>query len=245
MVQITSCVTRKFFFQELLRARFPTRVLATLLNCFGLAVVFLVGNAMAGVRVELQHTKTNEKLYCSLPDDVLAKNLDLAHATLEWCFKACEIHGIRESSSSHFNVSDFSVDPVLSAADTQLAKEITPPACLPYEPISLVAKSKGNVCLRWGVTEKIYGLLVEYSGEGHRLAVKFPQLRCNVADALAPKRRPKSDNLWGIYLAVPEKDKGKFMKFVGRQVVVTGSLSKFVQNDYSELQLKDVKLMND
>lgn len=85
---------------------------------------------------------------------------------LEWCVKACEVHGYTQLTGFDlFAASDFSTLPKLGRAFWPIAEKITPQKCLPFQPLPQT-REIGKKCLDYGKRIRVEGLLADYDGWG-------------------------------------------------------------------------------
>ena len=160
---------------------------------------------------------------------------------LEWCVKACEIHGYSQQNGYELaEVSDYTLPPRLGRSLWPWARKMTPSQCLPYRPV-MTKRIKNPKCLEYRQRVTVEGMLAIYGGSG--LIIKDVRPHCIRADARNPLWMPEADNLGGLTLVIPEADQHPFKDRIGEQVVLTGMLEYRVHEDTASRNLVDVELM--
>lgn len=210
------------------------------LPVFLLILVACPVSAMDRAIVDLSHFKS--KLTVSCNARLAAGSTAAPEELLEWCVKACEVHGYdHEGSYSLDYVSDFTVPPRLARSLWPWARKITPSHCLPYQ---LVIKKpvSNEKCMKYRQRVTVKGLLAIYGGWG--LTLKDPSPGCIRADPRNPCRMPGAGNLNGLMLVMPEADQRRLEGRIGEQVVFSGVLELRVKGHSYVTNLEDVKLLD-
>jgi hypothetical protein len=160
---------------------------------------------------------------------------------LEWCVKACEIHGYSQQNGHGLaEVSDFTLPPRLDRSLWPWARKMTPTQCLPYRPV-MTKRVENAKCLEYRQRVTVEGMLAIYGGSG--LIIQDLRPHCIRADARNPLWMPGADNMSGLTLVIPEADQRPFKDRIGEQVVLSGMLEYRVHEDTSSTNLVDVEFL--
>ncbi len=160
---------------------------------------------------------------------------------LEWCVKACEIHGYDMQNGFELaEVSDYTLPPRLDRSLWPWARKMTPTQCLPFRPV-MTKRVTNEKCLEYRQRVTVRGMLAIYGGTG--LIIKDVRPHCIRADSRNPLWMPEADNLSGLTLVIPEVDQRPFKDRIGEQVVLSGMLEYRVREDTASRNLVDVELL--
>jgi hypothetical protein len=218
-------------------------VVASFRHFLGAALLLLVACPVSATdrsSVTLIHFKSELNVSCNarLAGSAVAPPQEL----LEWCVKACEVHGYDQDGGDYSpDVSDFTLPPRLDRALWPWARKMTPSQCLPFQPVMKKPVSNGR-CLEYRQRVSVRGQLAIYGGWG--LTLKDPIPGCILADPGDPRLWPRANTLNGISLIIPKADLARFERRIGEQVVVSGWLEYRVHEDTDSFNLVDVKLLN-
>jgi hypothetical protein len=160
---------------------------------------------------------------------------------LEWCVKACEIHGYSQKNGYELaEVSDYTLPPRLDRSLWPWARKMTPSQCLPFRPVT-TKRVSNEKCLEYRQRVTVKGMLAIYGGSG--LIIKDVRPYCIRADSRNPLWMPEADNLNGLSLVIPEANQRPFKDRIGEQVVLSGMLEYRVHEDTAARNLVDVELL--
>lgn len=203
---------------------------------------FVACPVLAGQRsaIDLTHCESKITVSCDA-GPVAGSTRAPPQELLEWCVKACEIHGYSQQNGHELaEVSDFTLPPRLDRSLWPWARKMTPSQCLPYRPV-MTKRVKNPKCLEYRQRVTVEGMLAIYGGSG--LIIKDVRPHCIRADARNPLWMPGADNLSGLTLVIPEVDQRPFIDRIGEQVVLSGMLEYRVHEDTASRNLVDVELM--
>ncbi len=190
--------------------------------------------------IDLSHFESKITVSCNARP-VAALTRASPQELLEWCVKACEIHGYDMQNGFELaEVSDYTLPPRLDRSLWTWARKMTPSQCLPFRPVitQLVTNEK---CMEYRQRVTVKGMLGIYAGTG--LFIKDIRPHCIRADLRNPLWMPGADNLSGLILAIPEVNQRPFKDRIGEQVVLSGMLEYRVHEDTSSTNLVDVELL--
>lgn len=96
-----------------------------------MAQVFQYSYASASPKSVMQHYVTNQRVVCTYQPGNTSTRASLEHEVIEWCIKACEVHGFEQDPKHYYDVSDTIVRPALPISDVGEARKITPGSVSP------------------------------------------------------------------------------------------------------------------
>lgn len=76
------------------------------------------------------------------------------------------------------------------------------------------------------------------------LTLKDPRPSCIRPDPYIPHLKPKADQLNGLVLMIREPDRPRYMRYVGKQISVSGRILFTASSDTSSFKLVDVKFLS-
>lgn len=190
--------------------------------------------------IDLRHFKSKITVSCDARP-VAGATRAPPQELLEWCVKACEIHGYSQQNGYELaDVSDFTLPPRLDRSLWPWARKMTPSQCLPFRPV-MTKRVSNEKCLEYRQRVTVKGMLAIYGGWG--LTLKDVRPHCIRDDARNPLWMPGADNLSGLALVIPETDQGPFKDRIGEQVVLSGILEYREHEDTASTNLVDVELL--
>jgi hypothetical protein len=217
------------------------RPLTCLLLTLSMCLLFAWTTSAWGLPpIKLEDPRIQKVVYCSAAG-APAMNPAAEAGLMEWCIKACQIHGYdQQTGLDLIDVADFSESPKLSQKHWPAARKVTPTECLPYRPFVAINKTQKD-CFTYGGRLRAAGFLADFSGLDLSLMVQRPS--CIRADPKDPVRRRAAKDLNSLMLRVSRRELLEYKKRIGQHVVVTGRLVYRTRGDTVSYDLVDVKLI--
>jgi hypothetical protein len=138
-------------------------------------------------------------------------------------------------------VGDIIAIPKLSSSEWQLAEQLTPRECLPYQPISTHLGQQNKRCLAYGHRVEVSGMLASYSGVNWMITNPSP--KCIEGDTADILYKRGVETLYRIDLDTPKNEYSKYKELIGRQISITGELDTIVGEDTINIVLKKIQLV--